>query len=575
MVNRLLSKGKNIFFSQQSSVLSAATLIMLMVVVSSILGLVRQRVLAYFFSPGDLALFFAAFRLPDTIFEVLVYGTFTSAFIPVFTKSLKKGSKKAWEVAGAVTNIGLILYGIFVAIVFFWTDSIYSFLAPGFSPLERQKIVMMARILFASEGFFIVSYVLTGVLESLRRFLVPALAPLFYNLGIILATALLSKSMGLMAPALGVFAGAALHFLIQFPLATKLGFRFTPRIKITEDVKAIGRLAGPRVIELSVTQVVEGVQLFLGSLISKAAYTYFTFGNTLQVFPVALFGTSIAKAALPTLSRQADSLVEFRKTLLHALYQMVFAILPISTVLAVLRIPIVRLVYGTDIFTWEATVQTGMVLSAFAFGVVFQAAAGLLARGFYALHDTKTPVIISVSSLVLNIVLDFVFIRGFAIPAWGLALGFSLGNVFQAGALYIILTRRIDGYSQLKTFIPIAKSIVASLVSGFVMYILLRIFDKYAWVKRLSFLGKIDIAKNIPFDKFVLDTQYTVNLLVLTVLVCAIGALVYILISLLLRSEELWDFVRLLRRLFAKQLGVIPAKEAEPVAPTPTDTTNS
>lgn len=547
-------------------------MIMLMVVVSSILGLVRQRVLAYFFAPSDLALFFAAFRLPDTIFEVLVYGTFSSAFIPVFTRSLKKGNKKAWEVAGTVTNIGLILYLIFVAIVFFWTDKIYSVLAPGFTPFERQKIVGMARILFASEGFFIVSYVLTGVLESLRRFLVPALAPLFYNLGIILGTVIFSQSMGLTAPALGVFIGASLHFLIQFPLATKLGFRFSPRIKVTEDVKAIGKLAAPRVIELSVTQVVEGVQLFLASLISKAAYTYFIFGNTLQVFPVALFGTSIAKAALPTLSRQVDTPSKFRRTLLRALYQMIFAILPIATVLAVLRIPIVRLVYGTNIFTWEATVQTGMVLSAFAFGIVFQAAAGLLARGFYALHDTKTPVIISVGSLILNIILDFVFIKGFGLPAWGLALGFSLGNAVQASALYWFLTKRIDGYSQLKTFIPIAKAIVASVASGFVMYIVLRIFDRSAWVKRLSFLGKIDIAKNIPFEKFVLDTQYTINLLILTVFVCAIGALVYILISLILRSEELWDFVRLIRRLITKRLGIgIPTKEPEPVAPSPTD----
>lgn len=572
-MEEIFSKGKKLFFSPQSSVLSAATVIMLMIVASRVLGLVRQIVLAHFFAPPELALFFAAFRLPDTIFEVLVFGTFSSAFIPVFTKSLKEGRKKAWQIAGTVTNIGLILFIIFAGVVILFANNFYGVIAPGFGLEERGKIVEMVRILIAAQGFFVVSYVLTGVLESLRRFLVPALAPLFYNLGIILGTVLLGPKMGLIGPALGVFVGAAMHFLIQFPLATKLGFRFSPGIKISEDVKAIGRLAAPRVVEISVTQVAEGVQLFLASLISKAAYTYFTFGNTLQVFPIALFGTSIAKAALPTLSRQADNPPEFGRTLFRALYQMVFAVLPIAAVLAVLRIPIVRLVYGANIFTWEATVQTGMVLSAFAFGIVFQAVAGLLARGFYALHDTRTPVVVSVSSLILNIVLDFVFVRGFALPAWGLALGFSLGNAFQTTALYWLLTRRIDGYSRLKTFVPIAKTTIASVASGSVMYILLRVFDKSAWVKRLSFLGKIEIAKNIPFEKFVLDTQYTINLLILTIMVCAIGISVYILTSLILRSEELWDFIKLVKRLFAKKLGGIPAKEPESIVPTPTDTT--
>jgi putative peptidoglycan lipid II flippase len=574
-MNQFFSKGKKILFSAQSSVLSAATLIMIMIIASSILGLIRQRVLAYFFAPGQLSLFFAAFRLPDTIFEVLVYGTFSSSFIPVFTRLLKKENNQAWQVAATVAKIGLLVYAVFVTIMFFLANPVYSVLAPGFSPVERAKIVWMARVLFISEGFFVVSYILTGVLESLKRFLVPALAPLFYNLGIISGTIIFSGRFGLMAPAIGVFMGAAMHFLVQFPLATKLGFRFSHKLEITEEVKSVGKLAAPRVIELSVSQVVEGVQLFLSSLISKAAYTYFTFGNTLQVFPITLFGTSIAKAALPTLSRQTDSLGEFRKTLFKALYQMSFAVLPIATTLAVLRIPIVRLVYGTNIFTWESTVQTGMVLSAFAFGIIFQAIAGLFARGFYALHDTRTPVAISISSMILNIILDFIFVKGFSFPTWGLALGFSLGNALQATLLYLFMTKRIDGHSQLTSLKPIGKTIVSTIFSGSAMYFLLKIFDRSAWVKKLSFLGS-DVAKNIPFEKFVLDTQYTVNLLVLTIFVCAIGALVYIFISLILRNEELWDFGRLVGKLYTKGLGIaIPAKESEPVVPTPTDTASS
>jgi putative peptidoglycan lipid II flippase len=211
----------------------------------------------------------------------------------------------------------------------------------------------------------VVSYVLTGVLESLRRFLVPALAPLFYNLGIILGTIFLTPRYGLTAPAIGVVIGACAHFLIQLPLAKKLGFRFSFNLKLTSEVKKIGRLAAPRVLETAALQVAKVAELFFSSLISTASYTYYTFGNSLQLLPVGLFGTSIAKAALPTLSRQADSPKEFRRTLMSALYDMAFFILPIATILIVLRVPLVRLVYGTDIFSWEATLQTGLCCQCF------------------------------------------------------------------------------------------------------------------------------------------------------------------------------------------------------------------
>ena len=187
----ILKKFKTLFFGQQHSVLSAATLIMIMIVASRLLGLVRQRVLAHFFTPDSLSLFFAAFRLPDTIFEVLVFGTFASAFIPVFTKTLRenklKGHKKAWEIAGLVANWGGILFIILAAVVITFAHPLYRLITPGFDPSDQEKIVMLARILFAAQGFFVISYVLTAVLESSKRFFVPALAPLFYNLGIIIA----------------------------------------------------------------------------------------------------------------------------------------------------------------------------------------------------------------------------------------------------------------------------------------------------------------------------------------------------------------------------------------------------
>jgi len=543
-----------------------------MIVVSRILGLVRQRVLAHFFSVNELSLFFAAFRLPDAIFEVLVFGTFSSAFIPVFAKLIRKNKQDAWDLAARVVNIGVVIF-LFAAVgLIIFAQPLYSLIAPGFSLAEQERIVGLTKILFAAQGFFVISYVLTGVLESLKRFLIPALAPIFYNLGIIFGTTVFASKFGLMAPVLGVVIGAFLHFAIQLPLAMKLGFRFKSGIEIDEGVKKIGRLALPRVIEVAFLQVAKTAELFFASLITTAAYTYYTFGNTLQLLPVGLFGTSIAKAALPTLSEKSDSRKDFARTLWKTLGEMCFALFPVATALVVLRIPVIRLVYGTDIFTWEATVQTGMVLSAFSLGIICQSVTALLARGFYALHNTKTPVAISIISIILTIILDFVFVRLIKTPVWGLAAAFSLGSSFQAGTLFYCLNKEINGKLSSAVFIPFLKYTTASLASGGVMFFILKFFDRSVWVKRLSFLTKLEAVKSLPFEKFVLDTRYTFNLLILTLIVGLVGILVYILVSYLLKTKELFTFWNLAKRIFLKKkLGKVTVSKEEPLSPPPLD----
>lgn len=534
---------------------------MIMIVASRLLGLVRQRVLANFFGPADLSLFFAAFRLPDLIFEVLVYGTFASAFIPVFTKALKDKEKNVWEIASSITNIGVIIFSTLTLVVIFFANHLYGILTPGFSLEHRDQVVALSKILFAAQGFFVISYVLTAVLESSRRFLMPAVAPLFYNLGIILGTIFFSPKFGLMGPVIGVVIGAFSHAAIQLPLAIKLGFRFSFKINISQDVKKIGRLSLPRVIEVIFLQVAKSVELSLASLISTAAYTYFTFGNSLQLLPVGLFGTSIAKAALPTLSRLSDNNEEFRKTLFSALYQVSFVVLPAASILMVLRIPLVRLVFGTNLFDWESTVQTGLVVSAFGVGVIFQVVNSILARAFYALHNTKTPVIISISCITLNVILDFILIKVFKLPVWGLAAAFSLASFIQSLVLFTLMTRGLYRNFSVKILFPFFKSILASLGSGMVMYFILKFFDRSVWVKRLSFLGKIDLDRSIPFEKFVLNTQYGFNLLMLTLMTVAVGVIVYLLLSALFKSGELTFFASYIKRIF----------NLKKVTPVPTD----
>ena len=235
-------------------------------------------------------------------------------------------------------------------------------------------------------------------------------------------------------------------------------------------------------------------------------------------------------------------------------------------------VPIVRLVYGTDIFGWEATVQTGYVLSAFGVGIVFQSANAIMARGFYALHNTKTPVVISVGAIILTLILDYLFIRVLNFEVWGLAAALTIGVFVQSFFLFYLINKHFGSFS-LKLLKPLVKSAFASILSGTFMYLMLKFFDRSVWVKELSFLGRIDADRYIPFQRFVLDTRYTMNLLVLTGFVLLAGAILYIGLSIAFGSKEVWVFFNQVKRVFVRhQVAPIPKKEEDQVAPPPSDT---
>lgn len=557
-MKRLWLSGRNFLNGPQNSILGAAFVIMAMVLFSSVLGLIRQRLFLHYFDPEEMSLFFASFRLPDLVFQLLAFGIFSSAFIPVFTKVHTKDRNIAFETSARVVNFALTAFAIFAVVFALLAVPIYSIFAPGYTDTEHQIIASLARILLLAQGFFVVSYVLTGILESLRHFFVSAMAPIFYNVGIILFTVLFSDSLGLMAPAWGAVFGAFLHFMIQFPTARKLGFRFSLSFGLTPEVRKIARLAAPRVLELGFLQVTRITDLFFTSLIASAALTYYSLADAVRVMPVTLFGVSLAKAALPTLSGIDEDRTKFKKAFLKTLYQISFLVTPVAATLIVLRIPIVRLLFGTDRFDWEATVQTGLVLSAFALSIPFQSAASLLSRAFYARHNTTTPVKMSIAGVVISTVLSIVFVVFLHLPTWSLALAYTVGVVFQAVAMYYILSRELNG-GTLFAVVPVLKSLVASLVSGGVMFVIIRFFDRSAWVKNLSFVGNI---QGLNFERFVVDTRYTLNLLFLTAMTALIGGLVYLLVSFLLRSEELNDFIALVKR---KSFG-LPKKEEEQIS---------
>jgi len=508
---KLFKRTISLLSRQQTDILSAAGVLMSAVFLSRVLGLVRDRLLAARFPPEELGVYYAAFRLPNMIFELLVMGALATAFIPVFTTMVDtKGKQDAFGMASSVINIGLIIFGILSFPIIIFTKEISIILAPGFSESQINLMVSFTRIMIVAQVFpLIIGNFLTGILQSFRNFLIPALAPVLYNLGIIIAILILTPAIGLYAPVIGVVLGATLFTIAQIPLVISLGFRHKWKYSLSDPgTRAVGRLMLPRTLGLAVSQIDTTIDLVLSTLLGAGAVTIFSFAQHLAQLPVGLFGASIAQASLPSLSSNfaKGSQQEFKKIFLSSFHQIIFLVVPISAVLVVLRIPMVRLVFGaSNLFDWESTVLTGKTVAFFAISLFAQALVHLLARSFYALHDSKTPVIIGACSVVINTTLSIAFILYFRLPVWSLGLSTSIASIFNMILLIFFLDRKVGFFSRYALFIPTLKIFLAGAVSGIALYIPIKLLDQ-----------------------LVFDTTRTFNLLILTGISTVIGLSVYV-----------------------------------------------
>lgn len=513
---------------RQNSVGSAAVVLMVMVFLSRVLGLIRDRMLAARFAPEELGIYFAAFRLPNLMFELLVMGALTSAFIPVFTKYITQQKKdEAWQMAASLINASLIVFGVIALPIIIWARELSQLLAPGFSKaqIDQMAIFTQFMIVFQVTPLLIGNF-FTGILQSFNLFILPALAPVIYNVGIIAGIIFLTKPLGLFAPVVGVGIGAVLFLLIQIPAIIAVGYRHRLRINIKQKgVREVGTLMAPRTFGLAIAQIDTTVDLMLSSLLGARMVTIFNFAQHLQQLPVGLFGATIAQAALPALSVSSvkEDSQEFKKTILSSMHQVLFFVLPASMLFMVLRIPVVRLVFGADRFDWEATVLTGMTLSMFSLSLFAQSVSQILARAFYALYDSKTPVIIGVISIAINCTLSVTFISHMHLPVWSLGLSTSIASFFNMILLLVVLDRRLGYFSRLELLVPPLKMIVVCVVTGIALYIPLKLLDQ-----------------------LVFDTTRTFGLFLLTGFTSAVGLSTYMFLSWLLGVSEVQSFLKLL-----------------------------
>ncbi|NKB81450.1 MAG: murein biosynthesis integral membrane protein MurJ [Nitrospirales bacterium] len=433
------------------SIAGAAGLIGAATFSSRIVGFIRDMVLAGVFGATAAAdAFFVAYRIPNLLRELLAEGSMSSAFIPVFTEYHTLRSKReTWELASAVftTLLSLVtlitLIGIIAAPVIVWS------LAPGFQddPEQLAMTTYLTRVMFPYLLFVSLAALTMGILNSIRAFAAPALAPVFFNLSIIACVVVLAPILDepVIGAAIGVVVGGCVQFVMQLPGIQRRGFLFGWRFDLRHPgVRRIGLLILPTLLGLSVTQINITVSTILASFFSGGP-TYLFYGMRLIQFPLGIFGVALATAILPTLSAQAarGDLHALQSTLGFGLRMIGFIILPAMVGLILLREPIVHLFFEHGAFSAEDTQGTAMAILYYAIGLWAFAGVRIIVAAFYSMQDTKTPAIAAVGAMIVNLVVALWLME--PLGHGGLALATAVAAMVNVSVLVGVLTHRLGG----------------------------------------------------------------------------------------------------------------------------------
>ncbi|HEX9840172.1 MAG TPA: murein biosynthesis integral membrane protein MurJ [Anaerolineales bacterium] len=435
----------------------AAGTVMLALLFGQLAGLVRSILVAGTFGASpELDAFTAANRVSETLFLLIAGGALGSAFIPTFTGLLARAEKdSAWRLASALANAVILTLSLLAVLLAVFAPQVVRYaLAPGFS--EKPEIfvltVSLLRIQLISAVLFGLGGLIAGILNAHQIFLIPALTPALYQLGIIFGAVALVPRMGIYGLAWGVVLGALAYLFIQIPTLIRQRGVYSLTFGLENpDVRKVAFLMGPRLLGVAVVQLNFWVNTNLASQMREGSVASITYGFSLMLMAQAAIAQSVAIAAMPTFSAQhaLGKIEEMRGSLAASLRGVILLALPASVGLALLREPLISLLYQRGEFD-EGDVQlVAWALLWYAAGLVGHSVMEVLTRAFYAQHDTKTPVIIGTIAMGLNVGFSFLFARLFSQIGWmphgGLALANSLATALEAAALFIFMRQRLNG----------------------------------------------------------------------------------------------------------------------------------
>ena len=453
------------------------SLVSLGILTSRIFGYIRDVFIGHYFSSEARGVFFAAWVIPNSFRRILGEGALSASFIPIFSKYLCQDKQEAFRFSSITLNLLLIITSIFVIIGIALSPVICGIVAPGF--VKLGLIPLMSKTLIVIFPYLILVCVfalIMAVLNSLSKFFIPAFAPTMVNLsfigGIILLCPHLSEP--IIGLAIAVLIGGILQIAVQIPSLVSSGVKYYPEVSLSHPgVKQMGKKMLPSIVGISVFSINSAVDTIFGSLVGPYAISALYYANRLVQLPLSLFGTSVGMVSFPTISRHiAENRMDLAKeTLSWSLRLVIAVILPATVGLMILGKPIVSLLFEHGKFSHQDAISSYYVLFFYALGLVFYSGINSVVSFFYALGDTKTPVITAIIAMLVNVCLNLVFLK--PLEEGGIALATSIASGVNISLLLLILRKRLAGIGMKALGRTFLKSCVASLIMAVSLLLLI------------------------------------------------------------------------------------------------------
>jgi len=455
--------------SKPSGLRKAAGTVIVLTLLSRVVGMLRDIFIAHEFGMTGLTdAYAAAFKLPDLLMYLIAGGALASTFVPVFSEYWKKGDERgAWKTFSVVATVTFVLATTFVVLAEIYAVTFIKLLNPGFSGIRLETAVGLTRIVLPAQIFFMVGSLFMGTLNARNQFLIPTLGPSIYNVGIILG-AFLKPELGIYGLMWGALAGAFIgNFALQLYQVARQRMRYRPSFDVMyPGAVKVWKLLLPILLGVSLPNVDQIISSYFGSELILGSQTALLYATRLMLIPIGIFAQAMGIAILPTMSQQANNLKLFRSTTARGLRFVLFLTVPSSTLMFILAVPIIGLIYQHGEFSSADTTPVAFALRFYALGIFAWSSQAILTRGFYALQDSKTPVISGTIMTAVFIGMSW-YVVHFHPYDWGiggLAMATSIAATLHMIVLYVFLSRRTRGLQGYRTLAMLIKLGIANIL---------------------------------------------------------------------------------------------------------------
>lgn len=472
---------------KEENIQRATIVVMITLLLSRILGFIREVIIANVYGASiETDAFFAAFTIPDVMFNLLIAGALSSGFMPVFTSFLAKGEdKKAWKSANSFITAALIFIAAFSILGVIFTKFLVPLVASGMmkNPEGFNLTVSLTRIMFIAVTFTVLAGLLRGILNSYKIFTAPAIGPVLYNVGMILGALILGMtSLGIYGMTIGVIVGALMNFLVQVPDFRKVGG--AKYFKLSIDTKDEGfrrmvTLMIPAIIGLSVSQLNIVINQNIATFLGEGFLSLVRYANRVMLLPLGIFAMGIATTLFPVMNSQIakKEYNEFKDTFSEGFRTIMYITIPAAVGMMVLSEPIIRVLYKSGSFAETDVKITGVILAFYGLGLIGQSGVQIITRGFYAIQDTKTPVKVAFITVLLNGILGVGLAFYTPLGIAGVSCAYSISSIVNMYLLYKGLSKKTNGLKSKEILNSVCKASIASFVMGGVVLIVYRLVE--------------------------------------------------------------------------------------------------